>query len=206
MPRHTPTVQIEHSLRKRGYHHIAGLDEAGRGCLAGPVVAAAVIFPPECVVGGVTDSKVLSQARRETLRAEIEAQAVAVGIGRCSPREIDELNILWAALEAMRRAAQTLRPSPDYLLIDGNRCFPDPAWPHDTIVKGDQKCHAIAAASIIAKTERDRLMHRLHAAHPAYGWDTNVGYPTQAHYTALAEHGPTRHHRRSFKLTRSRPD
>ncbi len=181
---------------------MAGLDEAGRGCLAGPVVAAAVIFPPDVIVPGVADSKTLAPARREVLLEEINRDALAVGIGRCSPQEVDELNILHAAMEAMRRAAAVCFPTPDYLLIDGNRCFPDPAWPYDTVVKGDQKCHAIAAASIVAKVTRDRLMRALHAEHPQYSWNTNVGYPTRAHYDALDKHGPTCHHRRSFRLTR----
>ncbi len=165
-------------------------------------MAAAGIFPPEVQVPGVADSKTLARASREALLEEINRKALAVGIGRCSPQEVDELNILWAAMEAMRRAAAVCFPAPDYLLIDGNRCFPQPPCPHETLVRGDARCHAIAAASIVAKTERDRLMRALHAEHPQYSWNTNVGYPTRAHYDALEKHGPTRHHRRSFRLTR----
>lgn len=197
------TTQIERSLWNTGYQHVAGVDEAGRGCLAGPVVAAAVILPPDLVLPKVKDSKALSPKVREEVRARILEEAVAVGIGRCTPQEIDELNILWAAMEAMRRATEACSPPPDFLLVDGNRCFSEAPCPHETVVRGDQKCHAIAAASIIAKTERDALMRRLHEKHPVYGWNTNVGYPTAAHYEALDLHGPTLYHRHSFKLKRS---
>lgn len=196
------TLTVERPLWQQGYGRIAGVDEAGRGCLAGPVVAASVILPEGCVIDGLTDSKKLSQARREELADLIKEQAVAYGVGQCSPDEIDDLNILHAAMEAMRRATQQLALSPDYLLVDGNRCFDDPACPHETLVKGDRRCHAIAAASVLAKTTRDAFMRTLHEEHPHYSWDTNVGYPTQAHYAALDEHGPTPHHRRSFRLTR----
>jgi len=125
-----------------------------------------------------------------------------VSVGICSPQEIDELNILWAAMEAMRRAASDCVPEPDFLLVDGNRCFKNSPWPHETIVKGDASSQSIAAASIIAKTERDAMMRRLHEEHPAYSWDSNVGYPTKAHYAALAEHGATAYHRQSFTLFR----
>lgn len=197
-----PTLDHEERLRAAGFARIAGVDEAGRGCLAGPVVAAAVVLPPAHRIDGLNDSKALSAERRAALAEAIRREAVAVGVGTCSPREIDELNILWAAMEAMRRAADACAPAADFLLVDGNRAFPKPAWPLETLVKGDARSQSIAAASIIAKTERDARMRRLHAAHPHYGWDTNVGYPTKAHYAALAQHGPTPHHRRSFRLTR----
>lgn len=195
-----PTVSREKKLRREGYRLVAGVDEAGRGCLAGPVVAAAVIFDEKIRVKGVTDSKLLSEEERETLSAEIHKRARCIGIGLCSPEEVDDLNVLWASMEAMRRAILRLQPAPDYVLIDGNQCFPDSAWPYETVVKGDLLCHSIAAASIVAKVTRDRLMRRLHHQYPVYSWLTNVGYPTPEHYDALAEHGPTPHHRRSFRL------
>lgn len=193
-------LRYERSLWSSGYRLVAGVDEAGRGCLAGPVVAAAVIFPEGVRIRGVRDSKQLSADEREIMRRRIERKALAIGVGSASPEEIDELNILWAAMRAMRRAVAALRPRPQHLLIDGNRCFPDSPWSFSTIVQGDARCHAIAAASIIAKTTRDRLMHALHDTHPAYHWNTNVGYPTREHYEALRLHGPTPLHRRSFRL------
>ncbi len=196
-----PTLETEEPLWAEGYRRLAGVDEAGRGCLAGPVVAAAVIFPPGVTVGGVRDSKKLSAARRQAVLAEIRAKAEAIGVGLCSPEEIDRLNILWAAMEAMRRAVEALIPAPDFLLIDGDRCFPDPPFPFRTLVRGDGRSHSIAAASIVAKTTRDHFMRDLHEAHPEYGWDRNVGYPTREHYAALAAHGPTPYHRRSFRLS-----
>ncbi len=195
-------LDIERRLWSEGYSRIAGLDEAGRGCLAGPVVAAAVILPPDVSIDTIRDSKTLSEKQRLAARAEIEAQAIAVEVGACSPQEIDELNILWAAMEAMRRAAAACTPTPNYLLIDGNQHFEESPWPLETVVKGDAKSQSIAAASIIAKTTRDAMMRALHAEHPQYGWDSNVGYPTKAHYDALARHGPSLYHRHSFRLTR----
>ena len=197
-----PTRKLEESLWTRGYSHVAGIDEAGRGCLAGPVVAAAVILPQDAVIPEVADSKKVKARAREQLLDEIEEQAVSVGVGVCSPREIDRLNILHAAMEAMRRAVVNCSPAPDYLLVDGNRCFPDSSWPYDTVVKGDDKSHIIAAASIVAKVTRDRMMRQIHQEFPDYGWDTNVGYPTKAHYAALEEKGPTPYHRQSFRLKR----
>lgn len=193
-------LDAERRLWNAGYERIAGLDEAGRGCLAGPVVAAAVILPKGIQIESIQDSKSLSEAERENAREEIEAKAEAVALGICSPQEIDKLNILWAAMKAMRRAATDCTPSPDYLLIDGNRFVDDTPWPYETLVKGDASSQSIAAASIIAKTSRDAMMRKLHTQYPAYGWESNVGYPTQSHYEALDEHGPTPYHRRSFKL------
>lgn len=195
-----PTIDRERELWYSGYRYVAGVDEAGRGCLAGPVVAAAVIFAEDVCIDGVNDSKLLSPEDRETLSEEITGKALSVGVGICSPKEIDELNVLWAAMEAMRRAVAQLAPEPSFLLIDGNHCFPDSAWPLETVIKGDLLCHSIAAASIVAKVHRDRLMRQLHDNYPAYCWNTNVGYPTQEHYAALAEHGPTPYHRMSFRL------
>ncbi len=196
-----PSQHFEDALRAQGYERIAGVDEAGRGCLAGPVVAAAVILTPDAHLPALTDSKLLSRPARESLAGEIRASASIVGVGLCSPQEIDRLNILHAAMEAMRRAVRDLTSASDYLLIDGNRCFPDPPCPAETLVKGDRRCRSIAAASVIAKVERDRLMRQLHEAYPVYGWDTNAGYPTRRHYAALARRGPSPHHRRSFRLT-----
>ena len=195
----------ERHLWTDGYERVAGLDEAGRGCLAGPVVAAAVIMPPETEISSIQDSKSLSEAERLEARKQIEAKAVAHAVEACSPEEIDEINILQAALEAMRRAAAACQPPPDFLLIDGNqwdRTLTDAPWPYETVVQGDATSQSIAAASILAKTERDALMRDLHEEHPEYGWDTNVGYPTQQHYVAIAQHGTTPHHRQSFTLFR----
>ena len=196
----TPTLDLEKSLWRQGHRHVAGIDEAGRGCLAGPVVAGAVILPKGVMISGVNDSKKLKAAQREDVFEAICERALSVSVGICSPEQIDTLNILWAAMEAMRRAAADLSPGPDFLLIDGNRCFPDSPWPFQTVVKGDARSHTIAAASIIAKVTRDHIMHLLHEEFPAYGWRQNVGYPTKAHYDALALHGPTPYHRRSFRL------
>lgn len=198
-------LELERRLWNTGYDRVAGLDEAGRGCLAGPVVAAAVVLPPEVELPSIQDSKSLSEAKRLAARKQIEERADAFEIARCSPEEIDEINILQAALRAMRRAAADCDPPPDFLLIDGNqwsRSLTDAPWPYETVVEGDATSQSIAAASILAKTERDALMRELHEQHPEYGWDTNVGYPTQQHYDALAEHGATPLHRRSFTLFR----
>lgn len=205
IPLHIPMLDHERKLWADGYERVAGLDEAGRGCLAGPVVAAAVILPPEVKMPTVQDSKTLSEAKRLSLRKKIETRAVACAIAASSPAEIDDLNILQAALQAMRRAAAACEPAPEFLLVDGNqwtRDLVDAPWPHKTIVKGDATSQSIAAASILAKTERDALMRDLHDDHPEYGWESNVGYPTQAHYNALEVHGATPHHRQSFTLFR----
>lgn len=196
-----PTLDRERALWNAGYEAVAGVDEAGRGCLAGPVVAAAVVFRRDDRIDGVSDSKQLSKRDREALAEEIEAMAESVGIGMCSPQEVDRLNVLWAAMEAMRRAVTNLAAPPHYLLIDGDRCFPDPSWPYETVVKGDRLCHCIAAASIVAKVTRDALMRKLHQEYPAYSWASNVGYPTPQHYEALSVHGPTPYHRHSFRLS-----
>ncbi len=197
----SPSLDIEKIYWRQGWTRVAGADEAGRGCLAGPVVAAAVVFPPDVLLPGVRDSKTMPAELRERLVVDIRREAMAVGVGICSPEEIDHLNILWASLEAMRRATANLAIDPDIVLIDGNRSFPDSIWPTRTIIKGDALSHCIAAASIIAKTVRDRLMRELDTVHPEYGWARNAGYPTAAHYRALDVHGPTPHHRRSFRLT-----
>lgn len=177
-----------------------GCDEAGRGCLAGPVVAAAVILPERFAHPLLNDSKQLTESQRELLRPIIEAEALSWGIGVCSPEEIDQLNILQASITAMHRAVDQLVLSPELLLIDGNRFRPYPGIPHECIVKGDATYRSIAAASILAKTERDRMMLELAQQYPGYGFAEHKGYPTPQHRAALAELGPSPVHRLSFRL------
>jgi ribonuclease HII len=178
----------------------AGCDEAGRGCLAGPVFAAAVILPKGYKHPVLNDSKQLSHKQREKLRTEIERDAIAWGVGICSPEEIDEINILNASFLAMHRAVEKLVVVPQHLLIDGNRFRPFPGIPHTCIVKGDSEFLSIAAASVLAKTYRDDLMGTLHTQFPVYRWDSNKGYPTSVHRDAIARYGTTVHHRMSFRL------
>jgi ribonuclease HII len=182
-------------LRVKGL--VAGVDEAGRGPLAGPVMAAAVIFDRKRIPEGLDDSKKLSPAKREKLYDAIVAAAVAYGIGEAGVDEIDLINIRQATHLAMARAVRALQPAPVFALVDGNDA-PALPCPCTTIVKGDGKSLSIAAASILAKVSRDRLMLKLHALHPEYGWDRNKGYGTEAHLQALAEHGASPFHRRSF--------
>lgn len=177
----------------------AGCDEAGRGCLAGPVVAAAVILPPDFRSSELNDSKQLSLKKREKLRTIIEKEAVSWSYSVIENEEIDELNILNASIEAMHRAVNNLDQLPEHLLIDGNR-FHQHRIPHTCFVKGDGKYLAIAAASVIAKTYRDDIMCALHEKHPEFDWKSNKGYPTLKHRRALVQHGPTPYHRKSFKL------
>lgn len=178
----------------------AGCDEAGRGCLAGPVVAAAVILPDGYAHPGLMDSKKLSEKRREQMREVIMRDAVAWAIAECSPEEIDDINILNASIEAMHRALRGLTVRPGAIVVDGNRFKPFEDIPHTTVVKGDATYANIAAASILAKTTRDRLMVELHAEFPVYNWVANKGYPTADHRAAIAAHGPCQWHRRSFRL------
>ncbi|MEL6412982.1 MAG: ribonuclease HII [Bacteroidota bacterium] len=178
----------------------AGCDEVGRGCLAGPVVAAAVILPKDFFHPSLNDSKQLTSAQRQHLSTIVQEAAIAWAVGEASPQEIDQHNILNASYLAMHRAIAQLQPEPVFLLIDGNRFKPYKAVPHECIVKGDAQFAAIAAASILAKTYRDTLMHDLAQAHPGYGWETNVGYPTPLHRKALQQRGVTPHHRQSFRL------
>lgn len=178
----------------------AGCDEAGRGCLAGPVTAAAVILPPDFENELLNDSKQLTERQRDQLRPIIEREAVAWAVAMVSPQEIDRINILAASILAMHRAIDQLAVRPEALLIDGNRFRPYPGIPHTTIVKGDGKMMSIAAASVLAKTHRDELMRRLAADYPQYGWDRNKGYPTREHRAAIAVHGTTPHHRLTFQL------
>lgn len=176
---------------------LAGVDEAGRGPLAGPVVAAAVILDDEHPIGGLADSKVLSERRREQLFDEIRAKALCCCIAEASVEEIDQFNILQATMMAMRRAVEGLRLKPVKVLVDGNR-LPVLKVPAEAIVKGDAKVKAISAASILAKVYRDRLCQQWHESHPEYGFATHKGYPTAEHLQALREHGISPWHRRSF--------
>lgn len=177
-----------------------GLDEVGRGCLAGPVVAAAVMLPPDYGHPWLTDSKSLSRQQRESLRPELERDAIAWAVAEVAPEEIDRINILKASFLAMHRAVDTLTVRPEHLLVDGNRFVPYPLVPHTCIVRGDAQYLSIAAASVIAKCYRDALMAELGRQFPAYGWAQNVGYPTPHHRAALRQYGPTPHHRMSFRL------
>ena len=178
----------------------AGCDEAGRGPLAGPVFAAAVILPEGFSHPLLDDSKKMSAAARETLRPVIEKEAVAWAVEEVSAEEIDKLNILWASVTGMQRAVRKLSVKPDFLLIDGNRFRPFDGYPYVTIVHGDATYASIAAASVLAKTWRDERMRELAREYPQYGWDTNKGYPTAEHYAALRQYGPTPYHRMTFNL------
>lgn len=178
----------------------AGCDEAGRGCLAGPVFAAAVVLPPAFSHPQLQDSKLLSAGQREDLRACIEQNALAWAVASLPPAEIDRHNILLASFLAMHRALDQLAVRPGLLLIDGNRFLPYRNLPHQCLVKGDSRLASIAAASILAKTHRDAYMGQLHEQYPQYGWLTNKGYPTPEHRTAIARFGPSPHHRKSFRL------
>ena len=190
---------IEAELFSRGMRMLAGVDEAGRGPLAGPVVAAAVIFAPGTRLDGIADSKVLAHGRRTMLRDAILAQAIGTGIGIADHGEIDELNILQASILAMHRAIEALPISPEFLLVDGNR-FHHPSLPYRTVVRGDARCFSIAAASILAKEHRDALMLLLDAQYPSYGFAKHKGYPTPEHIAALRAHGPSSVHRLSFRV------
>ena len=178
----------------------AGCDEAGRGCLAGPVFAAAVILPADFYHPDLNDSKTLSLEQRLSLREIILLEAIAFGVAYCKPKTIDKINILNASFEAMHLAIRKLQPPPQKLLIDGNRFKPYKSIPFDCIIKGDSKIGAIAAASILAKTYRDEYMERQHKHYPCYAWDTNKGYPTEAHRLAIRAHGISPLHRKSFRL------
>lgn len=178
----------------------AGCDEAGRGCLAGPVVAAAVILPRGYKNIKLDDSKKISEKNRNELRIDIEKNAVAIGIGIVGERKIEKINILQASLLAMHLAIKNLSVKPSHLAIDGNKFNPYPKIDHTCIIKGDGKYMNIAAASIIAKTKRDEIMKKLSISFPEYLWNQNKGYPTKKHKNAISEFGITKHHRKSFKL------
>lgn len=197
MTRLFPDFSLETDLARKGATCIAGVDEAGRGPLAGPVTAAAVRLIPDDLPEGLQDSKRLSATARDALFAQIMARA-AVGIGHASPAEIDARNILQATFLAMQRAIAALPQPPDHLLIDGNRLPRDLPCAAQAVVKGDAKVLSIAAASIIAKVTRDRIMADLDRKFPGYGWAENAGYPTKRHINAIADLGVTPEHRRSF--------
>ena len=196
-----PDLRYERRLWKTGLEAIAGVDEAGVGPMAGPVVAAAVIFAPEAFIRGVHDSKQLTLEQRESLDPLIRERAIAFGVGVAGPAEIDELNIYWAAMLASERALAALSRIPDHVLVDG-RLIPGLKLPQSKIVGGDRKSFCIAAASIIAKVARDRLMVEYDAQYPGYGFAQHKGYCTADHFSALAERGPSPIHRRSFEPVR----
>ena len=186
----------------------AGCDEAGRGPLAGPVFAAAVILPPDFFHPLLNDSKQMSQKHRELLRPIIEQEAIAWAIEAVQPEDIDRLNILWASVTGMQRAVLKLQPAPDFLLIDGNKFRPFDRFgfkDYRTVVHGDATYASIAAASVLAKTERDSFMRQLALEYPQYGWDRNMGYPTPDHIAAIRAHGYTPWHRKSFHVKELEP-
>ena len=193
-----PDYSLEQAATEAGARRIVGVDEVGRGPWAGPVVAAAVWLDPAKIPEGLNDSKKLSAARRDALELQIAAVA-DVSVALATVEEIDEINILAATYLAMQRAIAGLSIAPDHLLIDGNRLPPDLPAPAQAIIKGDGRSQSIAAASIMAKIWRDRLMVDLAQQHPGYGWETNAGYGTKTHQSGLREFGVTPHHRRSFK-------
>lgn len=178
----------------------AGTDEAGRGCLAGPVVAAAVILPKDFSHSFLNDSKQLSEKKRQELRPIIEENAIAFGVSFVMQDEVDELNVLQASITGMHRAINSLKIIPEFIIVDGNRFRNYQNIPHKTIVKGDSKYLSIAAASILAKTYRDEYMEQIHQEFPSYFWNNNKGYPTLEHRDAIRKFGATIHHRKTFKL------
>ena len=177
-----------------------GTDEAGRGCLAGPVTAAAVILPKDFEHEWLNDSKQLSAAKREVLKPIIETHALSFGFSHVYEEEIDSINILNASILAMHKSVATLNPQPDFIIVDGNKFKPYKTVKHQTIVKGDSKYLSIAAASILAKTYRDAYMEKIHEEFPMYHWNQNKGYPTEAHRKAIKKYGITKYHRKSFRL------
>ncbi len=189
---------LERLARKRGFKYVAGVDEAGRGPLAGPVVAAAVILPDQISISGIDDSKRLSPARRELLYKMIRSEALAIGIGVASHEEIDSYNVLQATLLAMKRAVARLEPAPDYILVDGLQIIPGLDMAQQAIPKGDQVSISIGAASIVAKVERDIIMDRYHDEFPMYNFRSNKGYSTVEHRRAIGRYGYCRIHRKTF--------
>jgi len=190
-------LYYEERFWSRGLSRVAGVDEVGRGPLAGPVVAATVVLPVGTLISGARDSKTLSRSRREELAAEILERGLGIGLGAASVREIDRLNILVSTRLAMSRALAQLPMAPEHVVVDGLPVS-SLGWEHEAIVGGDGRVHSIACASIVAKVVRDRLMTRLSHRYPGYGWETNMGYGTQEHRSALERLGPTPHHRLSF--------
>lgn len=181
-------------------HNEAGTDEAGRGCLAGPVTAAAVILPESFKNDLLTDSKQLTEKQRQFLRPIIEQEAVCYGVAHVSPAEIDEFNILRASILAMHRAIEKMNQIPDFIAVDGNKFVKYKDIPHGCVIKGDAKIQTIAAASVLAKTYRDDYMEQLDAEFPMYGWKKNKGYPTSDHREAIKKYGITHYHRKTFQL------
>lgn len=177
-----------------------GTDEAGRGCLAGPVTAAAVILPEDFELDQLNDSKKISEKIREQLRPLIINQAISFNVTHIEPRVIDEINILNASIQAMQESILNLNPEPEHIIVDGNRFKPLKNIPYTTIIKGDSKYMSIAAASVLAKTYRDEYMNRIHEEFPMYNWKKNKGYPTKEHREAILKYGTTKYHRKSFRL------
>lgn len=188
------------ALRFSNFEKEAGTDEAGRGCLSGPVVAAAVILPKDFKHPLLNDSKKLTEKQRELLRPVIEAQAVSYGVGIVDEKGIDAINILQASIKAMHKSIKKLAVQPDFIIVDGNKFKSYKEVPHATIVKGDGKYLSIAAASVLAKTYRDEIMKRLHKEFPHFNWQQNKGYPTKEHREAIRKFGSCKYHRKSFKL------
>lgn len=191
--------EYENRLWQQGFKRVMGLDEVGRGCLAGPVVAAGVLFEPGFYDERLRDSKQIPEPKRKELSEEIKEKALAWSIQQGSLTLIEEKNILWASLQTMEACVTAISLPPDFLLIDGNRFVPT-LIPHECVIKGDDKCMSIAAASILAKVYRDELMCQLHEEFPEYNWKSNVGYATKDHYKALEKFGITPYHRRGFNL------
>jgi ribonuclease HII len=189
---------LENSIRRMGFHYVAGVDEVGRGCLAGPVVAAAVILAPDKYVARVCDSKTVTALERVRLYDRITKKAIAWGVAAVGCDEIDRINIHQASLRAMERAVRLLAPCPDFVLVDAFK-IPDLLMPQRPVIHGDSRCTAIAAASIVAKVTRDRLMLELHAQDPRYGFDRHKGYATREHLSAVSQFGYSEAHRRSFR-------
>lgn len=192
-------LKFERRLWDEGYNNIVGLDEVGRGCLAGPVVAAGVVFEPGTILPEIRDSKVITEKERIKLSDKIKEKAIFWSIKEGSIHEINDLNILWASLHTMQKCVDDIHPNAEYLLVDGNR-YINSLIPYTCLVKGDDRSMSIAAASILAKVYRDELMKKLHNEYPEYGWNTNVGYPTSIHKKALKEFGYTKYHRTTFNL------
>jgi ribonuclease HII len=188
------------SLRYSKYSIECGTDEAGRGCLAGPVTAAAVILPEDFELHLLNDSKLLSEKIREQLKPMIEEKAISFAVTHLSPLVIDKINILNASIQAMQESINKLNPTPMYIIVDGNRFKPVQNIPHSTIIKGDSKYMSIAAASVLAKTYRDDYMNKIHEEFPMYNWKQNKGYPTKEHREAIRKYGTTKYHRMSFRL------
>ncbi|MCP4054424.1 MAG: ribonuclease HII [Mesoflavibacter sp.] len=187
-------------LNFSGFNLECGTDEAGRGCLAGPVTAAAVILKPDFKNSILNDSKQISEKKRDILRPIIENEALCFGFNHIYPNIIDEINILNASILAMHNSIKALKNTPEFIIVDGNKFKPFKEIPHETIIKGDGKFLSIAAASVLAKTYRDEYMNKIHEEFPMYNWKKNKGYPTKEHREAIKEFGVTKYHRKSFRL------